>query len=56
MHGFRDATAIAQQVLDRRLKKHLNLNPANFISPWPSRGSRWPARMEAIERLFQGTD
>jgi hypothetical protein len=53
---IRDATAIARQVLYWRLKKHPNLNPANFISLWPSRGSRWPRKYEAIERLFQETD
>jgi hypothetical protein len=28
-----------------RLKKHPNLIAENFISLWPSHGSRWPVSM-----------
>jgi hypothetical protein len=42
---IRDATAIARQSVCWRLKKHANLIIANFISLWPSHGSRSPGRM-----------
>jgi hypothetical protein len=42
---FRDATAIARQSVYWRLKKHPNPIAENFISLWPSHGSRWPVSM-----------
>jgi hypothetical protein len=42
---LRSATAIARQSVYWQLKKHPNLIAANFISLWPSHGSRWPVSM-----------
>ncbi len=42
---LRNATAIARENVYWQLKRHPNLIAANFISLWPSHGSRWPVSM-----------